>query len=86
VPTPDGDLAPFCGYNMTTEDGEYAIRNRNDWGGREAVDDPLGGEYGGDADSPADGRAESSDVTAPDGGCTPDSDCCGGSGERDEGR
>jgi len=38
VPTPDGDLVPFCGYNMTTEDGEYALRNRHDWGGREAVD------------------------------------------------
>jgi uncharacterized radical SAM superfamily Fe-S cluster-containing enzyme len=37
VPTPDGDLVPFCGYNMTTEDGEYALRNRNDWGGRESV-------------------------------------------------
>jgi uncharacterized radical SAM superfamily Fe-S cluster-containing enzyme len=37
VPTPDGDLVPFCGYNMTTEDGEYALRNRNGWGGRETV-------------------------------------------------
>jgi uncharacterized radical SAM superfamily Fe-S cluster-containing enzyme len=40
VPTPDGDLVPFCGYNMTTEDGDYALRNRNDWGGRPAVDAP----------------------------------------------
>jgi hypothetical protein len=31
---------PFCGYNMTTEDGDYALRNRNDWGGRPAVDAP----------------------------------------------
>ena len=37
VPTPDGDLVPFCGYNMTTEDGQYALRNRHDWGGRDAV-------------------------------------------------
>jgi uncharacterized radical SAM superfamily Fe-S cluster-containing enzyme len=40
VPTPDGDLAPFCGYNMTTTDGEYALRTRHDWGGRPAVDEP----------------------------------------------
>ena len=40
VPTPDGDLVPFCGYNMTTEDGEYALRNRNGWGGRERVGEP----------------------------------------------
>ena len=33
VPTPDGELVPFCAYNMTTEDGRYAMRNRNDWGG-----------------------------------------------------
>jgi len=41
VPTPSGDLVPFCGYNMTTEDGEYALRNRYDWGGRPAVDEPV---------------------------------------------
>jgi len=41
VPTPDGDLVPFCGYNMTDEDGEYAIRNREGWGGRPAVDEPV---------------------------------------------
>jgi uncharacterized radical SAM superfamily Fe-S cluster-containing enzyme len=38
VPTPDGDLVPFCAYNMTTEDGRYALRNRNGWGGRDFVD------------------------------------------------
>jgi uncharacterized radical SAM superfamily Fe-S cluster-containing enzyme len=38
VPTPDGELVPFCGYNMTTDDGEYALRNRHDWGGRPRVD------------------------------------------------
>ncbi|MFB6161742.1 MAG: hypothetical protein ABEJ61_11310 [Haloferacaceae archaeon] len=43
VPTADGDLVPFCGYNMTTADGEYALRNRNGWGGRAAVDDSRGG-------------------------------------------
>ncbi|MFT4922118.1 MAG: putative radical SAM superfamily Fe-S cluster-containing enzyme [Haloarculaceae archaeon] len=41
VPTPDGDLVPFCGYNMTTEDGDYAIRTREGWGGRPAVDEPV---------------------------------------------
>ncbi len=41
VPTPDGELVPFCGYNMTTDDGEYAIRTRNGWGGRPAIDEPL---------------------------------------------
>jgi len=46
VPTPDGDLAPFCGYNMTTEDGEYALRTREGWGGRPAVDEPVPHEPG----------------------------------------
>lgn len=52
VPTTDGELVPFCGYNMTTEDGEYALRNRNGWGGRETVD---GGRSGSDVadDAPA---------------------------------
>jgi len=49
VPTTDGDLVPFCGYNMTTEDGEYALRNRNGWGGRETVDEPVGEGYTGDS-------------------------------------
>ncbi|MFB6227324.1 MAG: radical SAM protein [Halobacteriales archaeon] len=38
VPTPDGDLVPFCAYNMTTEDGRYALRNRKGWGGRDFVE------------------------------------------------
>jgi uncharacterized radical SAM superfamily Fe-S cluster-containing enzyme len=66
VPTADGDLVPFCGYNMTTEGGEYALRNRNGWGGRSAVDEPRDG-------SAAGYRA---DETATDGGCGPD--VCGG--------
>lgn len=37
VPTPDGDLVPFCAYNMTTEDGRYELRNRHSWGGRDSV-------------------------------------------------
>jgi uncharacterized radical SAM superfamily Fe-S cluster-containing enzyme len=37
VPTPDGDLVPFCAYNMTTEDGQYKLRNRHGWGGRDSV-------------------------------------------------
>jgi len=41
VPTPDGELVPFCGYNMTTDDGEYALRNRHGWGGRDSVDGDL---------------------------------------------
>ena len=41
VPTEDGELVPFCGYNMTTDDGEYALRNRNGWGGRPAVNEPV---------------------------------------------
>lgn len=48
VPTPDGDLVPFCGYNVTTDDGEYAMRNRNDWGGRPAVGEPVDAEPGDD--------------------------------------
>ena len=41
VPTPDGELVPFCGYNMTTDDGRYALRNRHGWGGRPSVDAPA---------------------------------------------
>jgi len=59
VPTTDGELVPFCGYNMTTEDGEYALRNRNGWGGREAVDEPRSG----------------SDSEAYEGGATTDGGC-----------
>ncbi len=44
VPTTDGRLAPFCGYNMTTEDGEYALRNRNGWGGRRTVEKSDAGD------------------------------------------
>jgi len=80
VPTPDGELVPFCGYNMTTEDGEYALRNRHDWGGRPSVAEPSGGGYEGDGidaeamengDVPAsdgDIPASDSDIPAPDGG------------------
>jgi len=63
VPTTDGDLVPFCGYNMTTTDGEYALRNRNGWGGRRAVDDPSAGG----ASAPH-SRGDGSG-TATDGGC-----------------
>lgn len=41
VPTESGDLVPFCAYNMTTDAGRYALRNRHDWGGRPSVDEPL---------------------------------------------
>ncbi len=40
VPTETGELVPFCAYNMTTDDGRYAIRNRNGWGGRPGVGKP----------------------------------------------
>lgn len=70
VPTADGDLVPFCGYNMTTEDGEYALRNRNGWGGRSSVDEPRTRS---ESESIAGYR---SDGTVTDGGCGPDS--CGG--------
>jgi hypothetical protein len=63
VPTTDGDLVPFCGYNMTTEDGEYALRNRNGWGGRGTVDDPR------DASDAAGGYPD--DGTVADGESTP---------------
>jgi uncharacterized radical SAM superfamily Fe-S cluster-containing enzyme len=64
VPTTDGDLVPFCGYNMTTTDGEYALRNRNDWGGRRSVSEPPSTGYGsGDVNGNVDG-----DGTGPDGG------------------
>ncbi|MFB6147196.1 MAG: radical SAM protein [Halobacteriaceae archaeon] len=52
VPTPDGELVPFCGYNMTTDDGRYALRNRHDWGGRPAVGEPV------DAASPEGGESD----------------------------
>ncbi|NHN64491.1 radical SAM protein [Haloarcula sp. JP-Z28] len=68
VPTTDGDLVPFCGYNMTTEAGEYALRNRNDWGGRNTVD--------GDRPAADSAAGYQGDSTATDGGCTPDD--CGG--------
>jgi uncharacterized radical SAM superfamily Fe-S cluster-containing enzyme len=66
VPTPDGELVPFCGYNMSTDDGAYAIRNRNDWGGRPGVGAPpsFGGEGGANA---ADDAAETGGGTATDG-------------------
>jgi hypothetical protein len=83
VPTTDGDLAPFCGYNMTTDDGEYALRNRNGWGGRDGVDDPRAagaGPAGADAAEGYDGDgavdASTAGEPAPDGGCGPDA--CGG--------
>jgi len=41
VPTENGELVPFCGYNMTTDDGRYALRNRNEWGGRPGINEPF---------------------------------------------
>jgi len=83
VPTTDGDLVPFCGYNMTTDDGEYALRNRNGWGGRPAVDVPRGTGYRGEEaladatdDALPDGGAESGSGADTASGCGPD--CCGG--------
>ncbi|WP_435064621.1 radical SAM protein [Halobaculum sp. EA56] len=84
VPTPDGDLVPFCGYNMTTEDGEYALRTRNGWGGETArtgvdADLPAAPDAGDDGDGamtgdPASGVADDDDAggegTAADGAVT----------------
>jgi hypothetical protein len=44
VPAESGELVPFCAYNMTTDTGEYAIRNREGWGGRPAVGKPFQAE------------------------------------------
>ncbi|PSP32533.1 radical SAM protein [Halobacteriales archaeon QH_10_67_22] len=66
VPTTDGDLVPFCGYNMTTTDGEYALRNRNEWGGRPSVADPPSAGYGTD-DGDTEQAGEEGDAR-PDGG------------------
>jgi hypothetical protein len=88
VPTPDGDLVPFCGYNMTTEDGDYALRSREGWGGRPAVDEPVPAEstpggYTGDRRGGVETRnrdvgagTDDHSIARQDGG-----DCCGG---RDE--
>ena len=78
VPTTDGELVPFCGYNMTTEDGEYALRSRNGWGGRETVggsrpETEPGNGYDGDGTLAG---GPNGDSAATDGGCGPD--CCGG--------
>jgi uncharacterized radical SAM superfamily Fe-S cluster-containing enzyme len=63
VPTPDGDLVPFCGYNMTNESEEYAIREREGWGGRPAVGEPVPDEPepGGYAESAAETDTEATD-------------------------
>ncbi|MFB6222157.1 MAG: radical SAM protein [Haloarcula sp.] len=79
VPTTDGDLVPFCGYNMTTDDGEYALRTRNDWGGRPAVDEPRADGYQGGENAPTptdESTPNPADRTVSDGSCGPD--CCGG--------
>jgi len=65
VPTETGDLVPFCAYNMTTDDGEYAIRNRNDWGGRDSVGAPS---------SFADRAAEAVEAELPEPDAAPDAD------------
>ncbi|MES3517682.1 MAG: radical SAM protein [Natronomonas sp.] len=81
VPTPDGELVPFCAYNMTTEDGEYAIRNRNGWGGRSAVE--ASAETSTEQEEPYDPTEQPLDAdlraeTDGSGGC------CGGDGGCDE--
>ena len=77
VPTTDGELVPFCGYNMTTDDGEYALRNRHGWGGRSSVggDRPETASDGYDGDGTVADTA-TTEETATDGGCGPG--CCGG--------
>jgi len=41
VPTPQGDLVPFCAYNMTDDEGQYALRNRHEWGGRDGTGESV---------------------------------------------
>jgi hypothetical protein len=68
VPTESGELVPFCAYNMTTDDGEYAIRNRNGWGGRDGVGADLPEPPESEVEHlDVDGTGESDDVEA-DGG------------------
>jgi hypothetical protein len=59
VPTPDGDLVPFCAYNMTTDDGDYALRRRYGWGGRSSV--TPGESAAVDAGQPPEGPTGSDD-------------------------
>ena len=77
VPTTDGELVPFCGYNMTTDDGEYALRNRHGWGGRSSVEgeSPEATPDGYDGDGTV-AEVRETEETATDGGCSPG--CCGG--------
>jgi uncharacterized radical SAM superfamily Fe-S cluster-containing enzyme len=81
VPTADGELVPFCAYNMTTEDGEYAIRTRNGWGGRSGVDAPLPDapetEVRAEPEAETDGGPVAADTEA-DGTADCGPDCCGG--------
>jgi hypothetical protein len=72
---------------MTTEDGEYAIRNRNGWGGRDRVDGPLprSPEVDGvEADpnvaadrgvEPDGDQATSEEIADTTGDCCPSGDC-----------
>jgi len=48
VPAETGELVPFCAYNMTTDGGEYAIRDREGWGGRPAVGQPVAEQFADD--------------------------------------
>lgn len=43
VPTPEGRLVPFCGYNLTTRDGDYALRRRYAEDAGNVVEVSLGG-------------------------------------------
>lgn len=76
VPTPSGELVPFCAYNMTTEDGRYALRNRHGWGGRRAVTEAGQPSSGGSSDGARwlgdRGRVDQGS------GCCGGRDCCGG--------
>ncbi|MFB6205468.1 MAG: radical SAM protein [Haloglomus sp.] len=81
VPTGSGELVPFCAYNMTTDDGEYAIRNRNDWGGRDSVGAPSSfADRAADAtaadlpDPDADANADATAADLPDADADAESD------------
>ncbi|PSQ11002.1 radical SAM protein [Halobacteriales archaeon QS_5_70_15] len=81
VPTASGDLVPFCAYNMSTEGGEYAVRNREGWGGRTGVEAPLPDAPEGTTDGGIPRSSAGDGGPGPDhDGTRPDDGWCGGGG------
>jgi len=82
VPTASGELVPFCAFNMTTDDGEYALRTRNGWGGRPAVDaDAEAADLRGDGGTVGSSGADS----VASGCCSSGSGCCAGTDDGTDG-